>query len=342
MRQHEMALGSQANLIAVLEDAVRQLNQNVLTSHRYRMVSNLQAVPYAVAFGKWVKDGEQGPPPTGSTAEIKAVIYDQASSAAELKAFSVVSNVAAAELGESAVLGLREGKIIISFTSLRGFIERTAHARATADAVRPILEAPMDGPLTPVLELSEKIHKAMYGTQREWKKVVDADFRKTPTKETKYLLKENIADATPDNILKSIDKLDKHAPGARLVYDILCEFLHPNVGDLWGTTLYATSSIDEHGVRHLTRILGRGSRTLEGLPDQRKIYDKLFDVCAEIIPLMPRAIEELDSIAERAIQLSRRFAHSLIKQRRGLFSGFDLCPCLSGKTVTACTGLRKT
>jgi hypothetical protein len=62
-----------------------------------------------------------------------------------------------------------------------------------------------------------------------------------------YVKKPNIASALPDNILNAIDKLDKTVAGTRLAYEILCEYLHPNVGDLWGATLEADSSVDAHG-----------------------------------------------------------------------------------------------
>ena len=90
-----------------------------------------------------------------------------------------------------------------------------------------------DGPLTPVLDLREVIHKSLYATQREWTKLIKSDFRKTSVKDVQYVKKEHMADARPDNILKAIDKLEKIVPGTRLSYEILCEYLHPNVGDLW-------------------------------------------------------------------------------------------------------------
>jgi hypothetical protein len=128
-------------------------------------------------------------------------------------------------------------------------------------------------------------------------------------------------------------------PGTRLAYEILCEYLHPNVGDLWGATLGTPESIDAHGTRHIVRKIGLGPKRLEGVPDLQLPNAKLLDVCAEIVPQMPKAVDELHVIAERATRLTRRFAHAIVKQRRGLFLTSDPCPCLSGKTVTACTVL---
>jgi hypothetical protein len=64
-----------------------------------------------------------------------------------LMAFPNVASVAGIELAEVAVAGLKADRVIISYTALRGFIERTAHAAALAEALAPIKLAPIDGPL---------------------------------------------------------------------------------------------------------------------------------------------------------------------------------------------------
>lgn len=329
------------DLISILENAVAHLSKYAQGRHRFRFVSSAQVVPYTVALAQWAKNGRQGPQPPTTIAEMRAAIYAQAKPASDLKAFSKVASVAGVELAGAALAGLKAGQVVVTYTALRGFIERTAHATATAAALRNIKTAPIDGPLTPVLELSEVIYKALYATQREWTKLVKADFRKASVKEMKYVKKENIANMLSDNILNSIDKLDKKIPGTRLAYEILCEYLHPNVGDLLGTTLEGELFVDRYGTRHVFRTIGLGQKTFKGLPDMQILNTKLFDICGDIIPQMPLAIEEIDSISQVATRLTRRFAHGVVKKHyRKQFSDSDLCPCLSGLTVTACAGLR--
>jgi hypothetical protein len=116
--------------------------------------------------------------------------------------------------------------------------------------------------------------------------------------------------------------------------------LHPNVGDLWGATLEGDVLVDAHGTRHLVRTIGLGRKTFKGLPEQAKLRAKLFDVCADIIPQMSIAVDEIEFIADKATRLTRRYAHAVVKNNRKEFLGGDICPCLSGLTVAACTGLR--
>ena len=100
------------------------------------------------------------------------------------------------------------------------------------------------------------------------------------------------------------------------------------------------STLHAHGTRHLTRRIGLGPKSYNGLPEQQVICDKLFDVCGDIVVQMPLALDEIVSIAEQATRLTRRFAHGVVKKYRPQFRGSDPCPCLSGKTVAACMGLR--
>lgn len=327
-------------LIAVLEATQVKLRIYAQSQHLFRFVSVRQAVPHVTAYAHWTRDGEVGTQPMASPAEMRAVVYDQAKSASELRAFPKVVAVAGVELVEATLAGLKAGHIIPTYTALRGFIERTAHALATAAKLKEIENVPVDGPLTVVLELSELIHRALYGTQREWSKLAKSDFRTTSTKDVKYEKKPDTANVLADNILKAIDKLDKSVAGTRLAYEVLCEYLHPNVGDLWGATLEAESLYDAHGTRHLVRRIGLGPKNYKGQPDLQAVRDKLFDICGDVVVQMPTALDELISIANRATGLTRRFAHGVVKNNRRQFLGGDPCPCLSGKTVAACTGLR--
>ncbi|WP_426422538.1 hypothetical protein [Bradyrhizobium genosp. A] len=340
MLYSEPSANATDRLIDVLETTIAKLVPHAQPEHRFRFVSAAQSLPYSAAYALWIKGGEVGPQPVASVAEMRASVYNQAESASELRAFTKVAAVAGVELAEATLAGLRAGHIILTYTALRGLIERIAHAVATAALLKRIGDAPLDGPLTPILELSETIHKALYATQREWAKLVKSDFRTTSVKDVQYVKKPNIANALPDNILKSVDRLEKTVAGTRLVYEVLCEYLHPNVGDLWGATLEAESSIDAHGTRHLTRCIGLGPKTYKGLADQQIIREKLFDVCCDIIVRMPITLDEIASLADRATRLTRRFAHGVVKNYRKQFLSSDPCPCLSGKTVAACTGLR--
>jgi hypothetical protein len=247
--------------ICALEQTIDDLKQRVQKPYQFRFVSPAQARPYAVAYANWERNGRLGPQPVGSAADVRAVIYDLASSASELAAFPKIASVSATELAQTAVERLKAGDFIISYTVLRGFIERTAHA--LAQSVTVLETTRLDGPPTPVWELSEIISKSLYGTGLDWQVLTKVDFRQTPAKETKYVKKDDTANMKSDRIGQAVNKLELRVPGARLVYEILCEFLHPNVGDLWSTTLTGKVLVDDHGARHLVGARRARSCTVE-------------------------------------------------------------------------------
>ena len=68
------------------------------------------------------------------------------------------------------------------------------------------------------------------------------------------------------NLARFRRAVDKRVLGVRIAYDVLCEFLHPNVGDLYATTVRASSQTDIHGTRHLIREIDSGQRTYPRRP----------------------------------------------------------------------------
>jgi hypothetical protein len=165
---------------------------------------------------------------------------------------------------------------------------------------------------------------------------VNADFREISVKATRYERKDDTANLLPANILNSIDRLNKSVAGSRLVYEILCEFLHPNIGDLWGATQKAGTFRDQHGTRHVVRTVGLGAKTITGLPEQQMVYAKTMDICADIVSAMPATLDDIEDASRVATKLTQRFAHKAVKNYRDYFANSDPCPCLSGLSVKEC------
>jgi hypothetical protein len=101
-------------LVATLEATLAKLMTHAEPGHRFRFVSAAQSLPYATAYATWIKNGEVGPQPMASTAEMRAAFYDQAEPASELRALPKVAAVASVELGEAAISGLKSGHIILT------------------------------------------------------------------------------------------------------------------------------------------------------------------------------------------------------------------------------------
>jgi hypothetical protein len=96
----EPSANATEKLIRALEGTLAELMKHAEPEHRFRFVSAAQSLPYATAYALWIKNGEIGPQPVASIAEMRAAVYDQAESASELRAFRKVAAVASVELTE--------------------------------------------------------------------------------------------------------------------------------------------------------------------------------------------------------------------------------------------------
>ncbi|MGU3539668.1 hypothetical protein [Methylobacterium sp. A54F] len=323
--------------VAELRVVTRRLQRSLLVTFKYRLVSQAQAAPVERGYAVWAKNGEKGPQPDVDVASFRAAIYNQAAAARQLDAFIRVSSVVAYELCQAAIRGFEAREITVPYMSLRGLIERTAHAAALANAIRSLTEAlpSPDGPNLPLLNVADKIGKALYGTKIDWQKLREVGFGESK-ESVAYVHKDMTMDVSARSILSAIDKLDKKIPGLRISYDTLCEYLHPNVGDLYSATARSYSLLDGYGTRHIIRELGLGPKDLSTAPDLEHVMSGVLAVCCEMLRELPDAIDELQTTSWAANIFAMKYAHRIRKLYRHYFQKNDFCPCLSGLRVRDC------
>jgi hypothetical protein len=268
-------------------------------------------------------------------AEWRAAIYDQAGYASQLEAFLFVSKYACFELGTAALKCVSDGILITSYIALRSLIERIAHANFIADKVKGIEEA-NENP-DRIYEVGEQVVKALYGTQINWLVVSALDFRKDPPKSAAYVREQLRADESSFKIMNSIDKLGKTVSGTRLAYDLLCEFLHPNVGDLMSATVGMEAFTDKMGTKHLERRLGLASKLASLAPEYQLVEGKLFEICIDIVRYAPDVFARLQEYSRALTKVTRSRSHKMYRKNRTLFTKDDPCPCLSGRSIKDCT-----
>jgi hypothetical protein len=327
----EAVLKSLRELASTLADHLRR-------PFKYRLVSQAQAGPFEREYYVWAKSGGVGAPPTFDAASARASIYNQAAAARQLEAFLHVSRVVAFELCQAGIRGFEAKEVAVPCMMLRSLLERTAHAGALGRALKPLTQAsPQSDTLNrPLLEVADKISKALYGTKVDWQKLLNVNPRTVSNDDIAYARKDLTMDVSARSVLSSIDKLDKRIPGTRIAYDVLCEFLHPNVGDLYSATVGAYSHIDYYGTRHLIRELGLGPKELSSTPDLERILSQVLTICSEAIRILPLAFDDLKTESYVANKLAKKFAHRVRKRYRSYFQKNDLCPCLSGLRIRDC------
>jgi hypothetical protein len=327
----DAALGSVRDLSSGLQDRLR-------SSLKYRMVSQSQAAPAEKAYYLWHQAGGTSAQPSFDAASTRAVLYNQAAAARQLEAFLQVSRVTIFELCQTAIRTFEAHEMAAFYMTIRGLVERIANVAALADALQDFSRATPspDKPNEPLLLAAGQIGKALYGTKFDWGKLRNADLRAAKKDDVAYVRKELSMDVAARSVLTSIDKLDKRVRGARIAYEVLCEFLHPNVGDLYSATACATSHSDRLGTRHVTRELGLGPKDFSTSFDLVAIMSQVLSICCEVFRLLPSVLAELDANSRKAEEMAKSFAHIVRNNYKPLFRKDDLCPCLSGLTVRKC------
>jgi hypothetical protein len=335
--------GAGTPIVAALEEIAGALRMRLDKPHHFRFVSVHQAEPFTISYYRWGTSGQQGPSPTTSAAEFRAAIYYQSTAAAALAAYLRVACVIATEFAETAAEGFRIGHLTSPCAALRCLIERVGHAVSLADVIKNLPTMPIspEAPLKPLIDVSTPIIRALYGTQRNWEKLVEVDFRKASSKEVAYSIPDEEWSIRASNVMNAIDKLEKRIRGARLTYEVLCEFGHPNRGDLYGATVAAQATADYHGTRHINRTLNFGPKTLIGSSDIQVVIDKVMEIAVDVVRSLPNILDEIEVVSDYATKITQDFAHRVANRNyKHLFTNRDPCPCLSGLRVRDCSRRR--
>lgn len=235
--------------------------------------------------------------------------------------------------------GLESGDTLVPFVCLRSVIEHVAHFHTGIQTLRPYSVPPTFEEGHKVLsEIYSFLVKATYGTKIDWNLVFDQDVdRPVASQQLKYERDENRADRTARSTMNGIDSLTKVIPGTRAVYDILSEFAHPNVGNLFLFTEMAQPCTDMHGVRRVKKRLSPNVPMpflKEAAPAVRHIIRHAAQCLQHLESLLADAVKQ----REKVLEITQVVIRYLISKNRELFDAYASCPCGSEKGTKFCCG----
>lgn len=319
----------------------QQLRERPASAFKYRIVSHRTTRAFNQALGKWVASERSSPPPQADPVELRAEIYGFGRSSSDAHAYRAVFLTTCVELMEAAMPALQRGKIAIPMTLTRSLIERISVASNLARVTLPILQQKSvnrEDSFDSLASAGDNYTVALHGTRLDWQKIGQPSVTAIEPKRARYTSIDHSLDLSAKQILNHIDKLDQLHPGARVSYEIMCEFLHPNVGDFYSSILTADSSTDWLGVRHLEFTIGAGSSNIANAADLDLVVAQALRNAQKLVLLIPQLDRELWKLAETISWRTRKIIRPLIKQHPSLFLKSDHCPCQSGKLVMNCCG----
>jgi hypothetical protein len=340
-----------ADTLASMGSAHERLRASVAAGYDYQLV--LQAKLNAVT-DQMVKEGvmsrDSHDSPMGPTKRLlKPIVPNAALVAAQtaqnsasyriLGTLSYTCRLAVTKLLDGHRQGILIGDMLVPMVCIRGAIEHIAHYHAVIHKLRPYT-VPVtfeDGNRT-LMEIFTLLIKSNYGTRIDWKHLLTADIDKPLDAESlKYKREENRADRESKSIMSAIDLLGKTVKGTRAVYDVLCEFSHPNVGNLLLFTESAGPATDAHGVhcvkKHLSPQVPSGFLQ-EAVPVVCRIYEQA-ELCLRHLESL---LEEGTKEREKVLKITQVVVSRLVSRNRSAFDAYATCPCGSGKKVKFCCG----
>jgi hypothetical protein len=271
----------------------------------------------------------------------RAHIYNQARVGTMVRTQVQAALRAISQLLRGADLALEEVNFHTALVCYRGCIEQVGHLAVVAKQLGALSEpANFDESCRVLNEAYDLMAKRLYSTRVSWMALAQGhDF-------DELIRKDRVAyEEHPDRVnigaascLKGVDLLDKTTKGTRAIYNILCEFTHPNVGNLIISTVQASPREDSQGVYWIDKALSNSAVpiVIEQMPQLMEWIFKVVNLV--LVDLQGRILPDLESSEARILTTAQVFTKEMVKRNRNLMDPYAPCPCGSGKKLRFCCG----
>jgi hypothetical protein len=271
----------------------------------------------------------------------KLIIYNYGSSANFYKTRRNISSRALVNLLQSSLHALNQENILVLLLCYRGILECIGQYYFFLKSMDSI-KRPSDDYNALLEYLGLVIETAVTnigGTRINWPALINSqDVGKLIEKRNfKYSSNESMINIEAKSAITGISHLDKKVRGALGVYDILCEFAHPNIGLVLLFKPDANSFIDREDIPWIKNVID-SCAPLSFLGNCSSIFKKIFQVIEDSLDFYLN----LDSTAEIQINELRKFTKDFItielRRKKDLINPYSLCPCNSGNKLKFCCG----
>lgn len=268
---------------------------------------------------------------------VAALICDMSSAYQTLATMTFASVLAITRLLDGVSRGVGARDLLVPFVCLRVVIEHIAHYLTVIQKLRPYAVPDSPEEACRVLsEINKVLVQASYATRVDWDALVGSDAQEhIERKRIAYKPEENREDREAKSILGAIDSLDKAVKGTRAVYEMLCEFAHPNVGTLLLFTESVDPSVDKQGVWWVNKRLGPDT-PLEFLKNCRVPCHSLFQKTERCLAHFDMLQGEGSKQRQKVLAVTQKVVRHLHGSNKGLLDLYSPCPCGSDKKLKFC------
>lgn len=234
--------------------------------------------------------------------------------------------------------GLGAGDLLIPMVCARCIVEHSALLHKLLKDVEQV-QVPEN------FEEAGRILPTVYGIvgQKVYATRVDWDSLLTQTADDvlaegkiKYEAKEDRIDREAKGLMNAIDHLAKQVQGVRAVYEILCEFAHPNIGNLMINCNEVHCYKDSLGMPWVQKTIGM-SPPIAFVEITKLVLSKVIEVLANTLV----RFEHLMNIdgpeqKEKVLRITQLVVREVAAKNRNNIDPYYMCPCGSGKKMKFC------
>ena len=272
-----------------------------------------------------------------------------------LSAFTQYKRIAVSRLHRNYVSLLSTGELVPAFTLLRNLFEHVGQYYLAVTEIEEAFETEeeytfglssesihahtppdVNRKLVIWMKIDRILQKRFYATRIDWERLFEQGIKARTANQFKYRQKSaHHVDNEAGNLLKGIDKLNQTNSGIRLAYDFLCEFTHPNIGNIYSMVQTRQTGIDVQNVEYEILEIGEGYPESSVVVLTNLITDTLHRYKESLI-LFKQSIDKMRLIEKehhKIVQIAmRRFFRYLPSH---VNKNWD-CPCGSGKNARKC------
>jgi hypothetical protein len=273
---------------------------------------------------------------------LRASVYDICKGQTLIESKKESGLRAVCRLLAGAEAGLSSGDCLVPFICYRSLLEQIGHFNSFVKEISALeLESSFTSAAKYCSDLIEVSVPKVGATRVAWDKIARAQNLNELIEKNKikYEVSDQRMSLESDSCLKSIDLVNKQLKGTRAIYEILCEFTHPNVGSTLISYSDAELEIGKDGVGRVTKALHMGP-PFNFFSEMKPLVVQIFECISKNLSHYIRLLTESEKQANRAIQAAQIVAPVLLKRNKDVFDPYAVCPCGSGDKIRFCCGKR--
>jgi len=293
------------------------------------------------------KDANASPQQVAETMKIALIghIYNLAKGLQTLIAYPHVVGKGILQFLNGAIPALESGNLLCAFLCFRACLEQTSQNHTLIGKIESLSDpasCSKDDIEIFLYELRQASAKFAFATRFDWTGILSADDVRKQLSSGKfsYVPGEGMSDLTAKSCLGAVDRLSKVIPEVRGVYEMLCEFSHPNVGVHLALIQDTKLLSDKQGLHWVEKTISV-EPPAPFIADTAAVLELILDTVNRALKLHLQNVDRM----ERQIARARKIAQVRFRQEfeigRELFDLYAPCPCLSGSKIKFCCGRKK-